>query len=270
MTKPWAGRSKSAFDTALDIMVKVPAILEEFETVMCGDSVPETKERGRKLKERLWKLHTELLLWYDNFILLYGSTFVDHEGFELLIAGQGNPARQVDLPGVLAQHGVAPLYAMTMFWTGCAVVYEKTIQVEESFPGTSTRAPLSETSRLDLLKYCICLSRSTRLLQEPGAGLASSTLFTGTAVACVISNYVTNNKETETEGVREDMAELERGLEDIMARADSMWSQTWTACMDHMKRRHEQPFVRSGESTPRFWAGKHWYMAHIFPLRFAK
>jgi len=267
MTKPWVGRSKSAFDTALDITAKIPAMLEEFETLMCQDFVPETEERARRLKERLWQMEDELTLWYENFIRLYDISFADPEGLELLIAGRGDPARQVDLPEVLIQQGVAPLYAMTMFWTCCAVIYEKMLQMHETFPPSKPKeTPLPETSRLSLLKYCICLSRSTRLLSEPGAGLSSSTLFAGAAVACILAGYLGTKRETEAE--REDMIELKRGSETLIGRNHSMWTQTWSAGMNHMKWEHDPWMARCSESTPRFWAGKHWYIKYKLPLAF--
>jgi hypothetical protein len=247
-------------------MAHIPGVLEEFEAVMLQESVSETDERARRLKARLWELEAQLMTWYEEFILLYQSSFADPMGVDLLVAGRDNPAMQTRLPEVLIQHGIAPLYAMTMFWTCCTVIYDKMLQTDERCPPGPKETLLPEALRLDLLKYCICLSRSTRLLSEPDAGLASNTLFAGAAVACVISAYVATGRETETE--QEDMAELEMGLQDVMGRSNSMWTQTWAAGMNHMTCRHDPWSARASESTRRFWAGKHWYQAHKVPLNF--
>jgi hypothetical protein len=265
MTKPWVGRIKSASDTALDIAVKLPGMLEEWGIVMCRDQSPETDERARMLKERLWQLHAELMRWYEEYIALYKNTFADPEGLELLVASKDNPAQQTNLPDVLIRQGVAPLYAMTIYWTCCTVLYPKMLQIHEVFTSsTPAEAELLKAPRLNLLKYCICVARSTSILLEPGAGLASSTLFAGTAVACVISAY--NSSDTETEAEHEDMEELERGLRDLVERKGSMWSQTWKAVMKKIEMRHNQSLTRRGESSRRFWAGSGWYQAHDFPL----
>jgi hypothetical protein len=267
MTKPWTGRIKSALDTVMDILAQIPGVFEGFEVVMLQECVPETDERASRVRARLWELEAELTVWYEEYISLYRSHFpADPVGMELLVAGRHNPVIQTRLPEHLIQHGVAPLYAMTMFWACCTIVYDKMLQLDESFPPGPQEGLLPEASKLDLLKYCICLSRSTRLLSEPDAGLASNTLFAGAAVACVISGYIATRRETEAE--REDMTELQIGLQDVMDRSNSMWTQTWAAGMNHMTWRHDPWWARASESTRRFWAGKHWYNAQKVPLEF--
>jgi hypothetical protein len=213
MTKPWIGRTKSACDTAVDIAVKLPAILEAWETAMCQSQSSGIDERTRTLKERSWQLNAELTHWYDEYITLYKSTFADSAELKLLYAGKDNPTL---LPDVLIQQGIAPLYAMTIYWTCCTLLY-------------------------DIMVCCICLTRSTKMLLEPSAGLASSTMFSGTAVARVLCSYSTRGIQTKAES--EDMQELERCLQDPVWTGGSMWSQTWKKVMKQVE---TMKFARRG------------------------
>jgi hypothetical protein len=218
---------------------------------MCRDRGPGTNERVRALKERLWQLDAEVTHWYENYVTLYKATFRDLAGLELLLAGKDNPKLQVNLPDVLVRQGVSPLYSMTIYWTCCTILYDKIVQVYQSFPaGTPTEAALLEAPRLNVLKYSICLARSTKILSQPDAGLALNTLFSGTAVACVASAHSTRHMESKTE--QEDMEELERCSQGLVGGGGSIWSQTWRMGMTQMKRRHDRV---PSELGSRFWVG---------------
>lgn len=171
------------FDTAVDVLVQLPEIFEEFDRISIAEWTPESTEQARDLKARCWKLDCQLQTWYCNFrTRTLKACPPQHLQSVLQAIGSAPPE---DLPYILAEHGLAPMYALIQYWTACAILYTTMQLLYQSFPTTNERTVNNLASpRMDLKTLTLCLARCVKLFLQPDLGLAAALSVT-LPVCCV-------------------------------------------------------------------------------------
>lgn len=184
MTKPWNNRYKDTIDTAMDVLVQIPGILEEWDNISAQTESSETSKRLDLFVTHCLNLNHELQMWYDYFIVVCAER--DPSCAESLRKGLDNPAHQVHLPEILAQAGLHRLYAMTIYWTSCTILRATMDLLNYKYSATLyPRLAEHQTANSDILKYCICITRSAKYFLRPDFGLFT-TLSLSHAVTCLV------------------------------------------------------------------------------------
>lgn len=249
MTKPWIGRNKSSVDTALDILCKLPSLLQEWDIISAGKRYPETHDRVQRLKEKFWELEKELSIWYDEYVSFF-ETVLQPDEFQLLREGKDNPAKQVAIPDMLIKYGLAALYAMTIYWTASTILHSKLdLTYAELPPSTPTEAVHLQTPSFDIIKACICIARSSKFFLEPNVSLAT-TLSISHASACG-ARVLTAHRTGISEVQDAEMEELGRLMQEARSAGGFAWTAEWKKGMDRMEVKYA--FPRPDKTCPQKW-----------------
>lgn len=156
-----------------DIFVTLPEVLEEFDLLIFLPWTAETFHSARLLKEKCCKIEKQLYQWYKNYTDLLAVLL---EPEDLRYVRNSRDTAQVELlPDILIKYGIAPLYAMTLYWSACLTLYGMIPVLFKLFPPDEP----SETDqlrpmRMDTKKYCLCIARSVGHFLHQDAGLVTA------------------------------------------------------------------------------------------------
>ena len=229
MTKPWSNRSKDAIDMAMDVLVQIPGVLEEWETISAR---PENSEDHAKLDlfvTHCSNINRELRAWYGQFIIICEER--DPSCTEALRRGLDNPAQQVHLPDILAQAGLHRLYAMTIYWTSCAILRATMDLVFHKYSETLfPRLGEHQAANSDILKYCICIALSAKYFLKPDFGLFTtlSLSHAGTCLVRMLADHRNCYPNVDTN----DVEELKRLMDLVQGSGGFDAWVTWKCGMD--------------------------------------
>lgn len=231
MTKPWENRAKDAIDKAMDVLVKIPGVLEEWDVISTQSQISGVHQRAQILAMQCASMDIELRAFYENFIALLEHT--DPACAELLRKGLNDPANQSEIPDVLAGIGLHRLYAMTIYWTSCMIVYAITDLVRLKFSTYLDQQTNSVPfANENILKYCIYIARSARYFLNPDLGLFTtlSLSHAGTCLARTLFEHKSCFPHTNLDDARElrRLMDVVEGLGGFNA-----WT-TWKCGMDDL------------------------------------
>lgn len=235
MIEPWKHRTKTPVDTAFDMLVQLPWVLQEWSGVDAGKNTPGLRERAKRLKERLWKLETELDQWYDGYTVFL-EPLLQAEEIERLRTGKDNPAEQLEIPDILVRHGLTTLYAMTIYWTCCTMLYSKLDLVYAKFPPeTSSEESRLQSPHFDIIKTATCLTRSTKFYLDPRVGIAT-TLSIAHATTCVARVLAAGDPKSAA--LVRDIEELKEAGREARSGSGYIWMEAWKRGMDQQRMSH--------------------------------
>ncbi|KAJ4360777.1 uncharacterized protein N0V89_001344 [Didymosphaeria variabile] len=209
MTGPWKNRQKDAVDTAMDVLAKLPGVLEEWDLLSTRKLTEKTLQRLKVFKEHCSDLDIELRVWYSNFITLFERAYPHNA--EFIKEGENDPAQQAVIPDILAGMDLHLLHAMTIYWTSCTILHATIDMVENGFPAvadTGSKEP-SATSG-GILKYLICLAHSAKYFLKSELGLLGtlSMRYTGTCLVRTLHAHQSYYPKADPE----DLKQLRRAM----------------------------------------------------------
>jgi hypothetical protein len=181
MSGPWKTRQKDAVDTVMDVLVKLPGVLEEWDLLSTRKSTDETLLRVRIFKKHCLSIDHELRTWYNNFASSLGP-----DDAEVLLRGIGSPAQQAGIPDILARIGLHQLHAMMLYWTACTILYAIIDLVYNVFPAAIDI--LSERASIlgaNILKYVVCLAHGAKYFLTHELGLLGTLSISHTTTSLV-------------------------------------------------------------------------------------
>ena len=184
MTGPWKNRPRDAIDTAMDVLVKLPGVLEEWDLISTRQPNNETLCRAKVFKRYCLEIDSELRSWYSNFVSLFGHEYPYDAA--VLIRGMNCPAQQADIPEILARIGLHHLHAMTIYWTSCTILHATIDLVNNMFPAaTDIDREIPGTAGTSILKYLILLGHSAKYFLRSELGLLG-TLSISHTTTCLV------------------------------------------------------------------------------------
>ncbi|KAF5522109.1 hypothetical protein CGCA056_v006564 [Colletotrichum aenigma] len=149
-TVPWAKIPKTPKDVMLDILIDVPAVLEEVDILKSNPS-DYNCQRFMKTYQRLDR---EIVWWLEN---LSPPTDILHELHERKYK---NPTADE----------LAVAHVMTCFWTVCILVYSSLHAVLSStfnLPGIEV---MEQAERTNPRQYCLLIADAVEVFFQPEAG----------------------------------------------------------------------------------------------------
>lgn len=144
---PWREIPKNLKDVLVDVLVDMPGIVEDFDTMRCCADASRQAALRRELVRKCWELDGQLMHWFGSVCRL------------------GDPAEHGLTEAAardLVTH-VARMHAMALFWTICLVLYS----ILRVASGPQAGLP----KRMDPLLYARRLVEVIPILLEPSAGL---------------------------------------------------------------------------------------------------
>jgi hypothetical protein len=178
---PWETRKKSAVDTAMDILVKLPGVLEEWDLLSSRKSTDKLLLKVRVLTKHCLDIDHELRTWHNNFVSLLSP-----DDAEVLLQGISSPAQQAGIPDVLARIGLHQLHAMMLYWTACTILHAIIDLIYNAFPAAIDIG--SEGASIlgaNILKYLICLAHSAKYFLTHDLGLLGTLSISHTTTSLV-------------------------------------------------------------------------------------
>ncbi|KAL1600537.1 hypothetical protein SLS60_006923 [Paraconiothyrium brasiliense] len=231
MTGPWRNRQKDAIDFAVDVLVKLPDVLEEWDLLSTRGITDETLQRAKVLKEHCSSLETELQVWYSNFVTSFEKAYPHNA--EFIRKGLNDLTQQANIPDILASLDLHHLHAMTIYWTSCTILHATIDLVKYSFPAVannSTREPSATGGTV--LKYLICLARSANYFLKSELGLLGtmSMRYTGTCLVRTLHAHQIRYPEADAE----DLKQLRDAMGFLRSLAGYDAWKTWKCGMDDL------------------------------------
>ncbi|KAF2114531.1 hypothetical protein BDV96DRAFT_100562 [Lophiotrema nucula] len=260
--KPFKGQLKGAVNVLCDIVLHLPGILEEFDSITIAPLNSESKRRAEKLKDRCWLLDAQLQGWYrSQAIAVKGYIDPAHFAYISLSVGGAPPE---DLSDILAHYGLGTLYGMTLYWPACLILYGLMPALHRLFQSsTEDEVDFSTISRMDLVKYTRCIARSVKHFFQPGTGL-SEVMAVAFPISCICQSVYSTDLSSPDTTVSDVIHEILKSLDGVDQTAANMWMKTLLTDMymshttgyagpNHLQNRGKRWLSASKISSP----GKH-------------
>jgi len=221
METPFKGLQKTMVDRTVDVLVQLPGILEEYDRIKITEWTPEITEQIRTLKRRCWKLDDELQNWYCNFTTQTSSA-CPPQHLQSIVQAISLPPPE-DLPDILGEYGLVPVYALVQYWTACSILYCTMKFLYRTFPTTNPETASALSSpRMDIKTLTLCLARCVKQLLQPDLGLAAALSVT-LPVCCISQALYFQNLAYANQALCPKYAEIQKTLEDIGTTAGGAW-----------------------------------------------
>ncbi|OAG12268.1 uncharacterized protein CC84DRAFT_94965 [Paraphaeosphaeria sporulosa] len=228
---PWKSRHKDVVDTAFDILVKIPGVLEEWDLISTRTSTGEALRRARVFRDQCSKVDHELSMWYSSFISVLAHAHPVEA--EALLNGTDRPAQQTMIPDILAKVGLHHLHAMMIYWTTCMILHATIDLVDDFFPmATSFGSEAPRLRGFQIIKYLICLAHSAKYFLGSEMGLLGPLIISYTGTGLIRTLYA--HQACFPEADPKDLEELRHVMKSIGSlRGFNTW-QMWKHGMDEL------------------------------------
>ncbi|KAF2798109.1 hypothetical protein K505DRAFT_371984 [Melanomma pulvis-pyrius CBS 109.77] len=221
MIKPFKGLRKNVVDTITDILLQLSEVLEEFDTMSLAVLTPETNERAKKFKTKCWKLDERLQTWYCDFITRTSSALRPQD-LQRVVDGIRAPPPE-ELPDMLAEYGLVPLFDMVQYWTACSILYSSILVFYRMFPSTNRETvKLLSSPRMDIKTTTLCIARSIKHFLRPDLGLAAAVSVT-LPISCLSQTLYYQNLAYSNQHECPKFIEIQNTLEEIGTTAGGFW-----------------------------------------------
>lgn len=170
MSGPWKNRKRGAIDTIMDILVKIPGVLAEWDRLNVQGATENVINKAKAFRSDCLEIDSELRTWYSNF-----AASLHHKHpleANIMLKGISCPKQQSAIPDILADIGIQHLQAMTIYWTSCTILHaiiDLVKNILTAYPGI--RSGESDAQGANIPKYLICLGYSARYFLKSELGL---------------------------------------------------------------------------------------------------
>lgn len=162
IVEPFSGWMKCYWDTILDAIAPLPAILEGYDTLQIAPPGHDAKERASNLKKQCFAVKAGLDRWHDVLSNTCPS-FSTEEARSL--RKHLDTLEPEELPDVFAEYSAWYLIAWMVYWSACLTLYRTTHLIYLHFPPTATEqivvAPATSGT------YCLSIARSVKHFLHP-------------------------------------------------------------------------------------------------------
>lgn len=204
---PWKLRHKDVVDTAMDILAKVPGVLEDWDFISTHTSTRDTLVEASVFRHKCSKIDLELRLWYSNFVSVFEHAHPMEA--EVLLNGTDDPAQQARIPDMLAKIELRHLHAMMIHWTASILLYATMDLVDNQFPMASRldrEVLISPGTRI--IQYLVCIAHGARHFLGSEMGLFGPLIISHTGTGLVCGAYEHQRRFPEADPT--DLEELRR------------------------------------------------------------
>ncbi len=188
-TIPWQETPKNLKDVLVDVLVDMPRLLEDLDSMQACKPANKQAELRQNLIQSCWNHDKRLMLWFR------------------LVCGEENPGRHhspiTNEKDTVTR--VAVIHGMSLFWTTCLILYS-TLRTAS---GPEAELP----DRTNPVHYVSQLAEAISILLQPRAGLygkQSAVLLLELAIEYTMS---INPLSYETDGLLKTFRSLKDGLD---------------------------------------------------------
>lgn len=225
MIRPWIGRTKDGIDTLADMLVMIPGLWQEFDSLLAAPSHPKTNARLDMLIHRCHAIDRGISLWYRGLadFMISKIPKLSPKEIEILLGciGQAPSVDVFPIAKRLGLHGISPV---VMYIATSMIFYGGLRNICRHFPEAASMhysAPYPDW--WDGQQFSLCAIDYLKYLLHADLGLYNAFIMSF-VFSVVCSNQLLREHELGYSPEKAKVhAEIQRATDDLKSLQGGLW-----------------------------------------------